>query len=115
MARKSYSPPATNFSVSCDPVILEWLSRFAYEKKTTRSKVIRLALVDFRKKHESLDSDENGPVIHPEERCCVCGSAVVRNFGLVLCMSKSTHRLMPTGPRTHQEKPAEVVENPIDE
>ena len=115
MARKSFAPPATNFSVSCDPVILEWLSRFAYEKKTTRSKVIRLALVDFKKKHETLDNDENGPVIHPEERCCICGSLVVRNFGRVLCLSTSTHQLIPTGPRTHQEKPPEKVENPIDE
>ena len=115
VARKSYAPPVTNFSVSCDPVTLEWLTEYAYKKKTTRSKVIREALVDFRKKLEERSGDVNGPIINPEERCCICGSAVLRNFGLVLCMQGSSHRLEATGPRTHQEKPPKKVENPIDE
>ena len=115
MARKSFAPPATNFSVSCDPVILEWLTRYAYEKKTTRSKVIRQALIDFRKKNEERSGDVNGPIINPDERCCVCGAAVLRNFGLVLCMANSNHSLQPTGPHTHELKPKRKVENPIDE
>ena len=115
MARKSFAPPATNFSVSCDPVILEWLTEYAYRKKTTRSKVIRLALVDFKEKFETRIASGNGPVIHPEERCIVCGATVMRNFGVILCMASPHHRLQATGDRTHEEKPAEQVENPIDE
>ena len=105
MAKKSFAPPATNFSVSCDPIILEWLTRFAYEKKTTRSKVIRLALIDFRKKHEAPVVTENTPQIDPVG-CVVCGSEVLRMPGVRgLCM-ESPH---------HVQEPPKKVENPIDE
>ena len=115
MARKSYAPPVTNFSVSCDPVTLEWLTEYAYKKKTTRSKVIREALVDFKKKLEARAGDVNGPIINPEERCIVCGATVLRNYGVILCMASPNHRLEATGDRTHREKPKPKVENPIDE
>ena len=39
MARKSYAPPVTNFSVSCDPVTLEWLTEYAYKKKQLGQKL----------------------------------------------------------------------------
>ena len=91
MARKSYAPPVTNFSVSCDPSTLEWLTEYAYRKKTTRSKVIREALVDFREKFETRIGSENTPKIAPEG-CIVCGSAVIRVPGVRgLCLESSAH------------------------
>ena len=91
MAKKSYAPPVTNFSVSCDPVTLEWLTEYAYRKKTTRSKVIRLALVDFREKFETRIASENTPKIAPEG-CIVCGSEVLRVPGVRgLCLESPAH------------------------
>jgi len=114
MAKKSFAPPVTNFSISCDPSLVDWLNDYAYKKRTTRSKIVRRALVDFRAEHEALDISENAPVIHPEERCVVCGASVLRNHGLVLCMASSHHKLLATGTHTHLEKPKPKVENPID-
>ena len=115
MARKSFAPPVTNFSISCDPSLVDWLNDYAHKNKTTRSKVVRKALVEYRAEHEDRSTDENGPVIHPDERCVICGATVMRNFGVILCMASPHHRLEATGERTHQEKPPEQVENPIDE
>ncbi len=105
MAKKSYAPPVTNFSVSCDPVTLEWLTEYAYRKKTTRSKVIRQALVDFRKKFETPIANENTPKIAPEG-CIVCGAEVLRMPGVrALCLESPFHT----------QEPPKKVENPIDE
>ncbi len=86
MAKKSFAPPVTNFSVSCDPSMLTWLNDYAHSNKTTRSKIVRKALIDFRAEHEDARTDDNGVKIDPEERCAGCGAAVVRNFGIVVCL-----------------------------
>ena len=105
MAKKSFAPPVTNFSVSCDPSTLEWLTEYAYRKKTTRSKVIREALIDFRKKFETRVASENTPKIDPVG-CVVCGSEVLRVPGVRgLCLESPAHK----------QEPPTKVENPIDE
>ena len=107
MAKKSFAPPVTNFSVSCDPSVLDWLNKYAYENKTTRSKIIRRAIIEFRAEHETQTRDVNGPVIDSEARCIVkgCDSAVLRFPGApALCLFSP-----------HHSQVIEKVENPIDE
>jgi len=87
MAKKSFAPPVTNFSISCDPSLVTWLNNYAHEKRTSRSKVVRKALVDFRAEHEAAETAVNGTVIDPEERCVGCGAAVIHNFGVAICMN----------------------------
>jgi len=85
MAKKGFAPPVTNFSVSCDPSMVAWLNDYAHKNRTSRSKIVRKALIDFRAEHKA-DTNGNGPVIDPEERCISCGAGVVRNFGVVVCL-----------------------------
>jgi len=92
MAKKQFAPPVTNFSISCDPSMVAWLNEYAYKHRTTRSKIVRKALVDFRAEHKA-DTNENGPVIDPEERCISCGAAIIRNFGVVVCMGPARCRI----------------------
>ena len=89
MAKKSFAPPVTNFSISCDPSMVTWLNDYAHTNKTSRSKIVRKALIDFRAEHKAADTDANGAKIDPEERCINCGAAVIRNFGVVICMGEA--------------------------
>ena len=93
MAKKSFAPPVTNFSVSCDPSLVDWLNDYAYKNKTSRSKIVRKALIDFRAEHKAAETDDNGAVIDPEERCFSCGAAVIRNFGIVVCLGPARCRI----------------------
>jgi hypothetical protein len=86
MAKKSFAPPVMNFSVSCDPSMVAWLNDYAYKNKTSRSKIVRRALIDFRAEHRAAETDVNGAQIDPKERCVGCGAAIIRNFGVVVCM-----------------------------
>ena len=107
MAKKSFAPPVTNFSVSCDPSVLDWLNKYAYEHKTTRSKIIRKAIIDFRAEHESRSENGNAPIIDSETRCLTkgCDSAVLHVPGVrPMCLFSPHHKQV-----------VEKVENPIDE
>jgi hypothetical protein len=95
MAKKSFAPPVTNFSISCDPSLVDWLNDYAHKNKTSRSKVVRKALVDFRAEHKAADMDVDGAIIDPEERCVGCGAAVIRNFGIVICMGTARCKIEP--------------------
>jgi len=90
MAKKSFAPRVTNFSISCDPSMLDWLDDYAIKNKTSRSRVVRKALVDFRAEHKA-DTNENGPKIDPQERCVSCGAQVIHNYGLAICMNDNKH------------------------
>jgi len=87
MAKKQFAPPVTNFSVSCDPSMVAWLNDYAHKQRTSRSKIVRKALIDFRAEHRASDTDDNGPKIDPQERCVGCGARVIHNYGLALCMN----------------------------
>ena len=87
MAKKQFAPPVTNFSVSCDPSLVAWLNKYAHSKQTSRSKIVRKALIDFRAEHQDADTNVNGPIIDPEERCVGCGAVVMHNFGRAFCMN----------------------------
>ena len=87
MAKKQFAPPVTNFSVSCDPSLVAWLNKYAHSKQTSRSKIVRKALIDFRAEHQTADAVDNGPKIDPEERCVGCGAVVIHNFGIAICMN----------------------------
>ena len=89
MAKKSFAPRVTNFSISCDPSMLDWLDSYAIKNKTSRSRVVRKALIDFRAEHKASITDDNGPKIDPEERCVGCGAVVMHNFGIAICMNDS--------------------------
>jgi len=92
MAKKGFAPPVTNFSVSCDPTMVAWLNEYAHKNRTTRSKVVRKALVDFRAEHKMSDVDEKAPVIDVQLRCDECDSAVIRiPGGRNLCTRSSAH------------------------
>jgi len=92
MAKKQFAPPVTNFSVSCDPSMVAWLNDYAYKNRTTRSKIVRKALVDFRAEHKMSDVDEKAPVIDAQLRCDECDAAVIRiPGGRNLCTRSSAH------------------------
>lgn len=91
MAKKQFAPPVTNFSVSCDPSMVAWLNEYAYKHRTTRSRVVRKALVDFRAEHKDAPSDETAPVIDPNRRCIHCDATVIRQHGMAICTRSSSH------------------------
>jgi len=91
MAKKGYAPPVTNFSVSCDPAMVKWLNDYAHKKRTSRSKLVRKALIDFRAEHMD-EPDDNGLVIDTEARCIICNAAVIRAPGQRgLCIVSPSH------------------------
>jgi len=91
MAKKGYAPPVTNFSVSCDPALVKWLNDYAHKKRTSRSKLVRKALIDFRAEHMD-EPDVNAPIIDVQIRCDECDAAVIRvPGGRTLCMRDSAH------------------------
>ena len=95
MAKKQFAPPVTNFSVSCDPAMVAWLNEYAYKNRTTRSKIVRKALIDFRAEHID-EPDDNAPVIDVQLRCVICDAAVIRvPGGRNLCTRSSTHKQEP--------------------
>jgi len=90
MAKKTFAPPVTTFSISCDPSMLTWLSEYAHTNRTSRSRIVRKALMDFRREHETPPVDVNGrhfQQIDPEERCIGCGAVVMHNFDMAFCMN----------------------------
>jgi len=91
MAKKQFAPPVTNFSVSCDPALVKWLNEYAHKNRTSRSKLVRKALIDFRAEH--LDEpDVNAPIIDVQLRCGDCDAAVIRvPGGRNLCTASSAH------------------------
>jgi len=92
MAKKGFAPPVTNFSVSCDPSLVTWLNEYAHKHHTTRSRIVRKALVDFRAEHKLADADENGPVLDVDSRCVICDAMVVRQPGIrAICSMSSSH------------------------
>jgi len=92
MAKKQFAPRVTNFSISCDPSMLDWLDNYAIKNRTSRSRVVRKALVDFRAEHKMAEADVNAPVIDLKLRCDVCDAAVIRvPGGRALCTRSSVH------------------------
>lgn len=92
MAKKGFAPPVTNFSVSCDPGMVAWLNDYAHKNKTSRSKIVRRALIDFRAEHKTADTNGNAPVMDPERRCVECGAIVIRVPGKrSLCTMSPNH------------------------
>jgi metal-responsive CopG/Arc/MetJ family transcriptional regulator len=92
MAKKGFSPRVTNFSISCDPSMLDWLDSYAYKNRTSRSKIVRKALIDFRAEHKMSDVDENAAVIDVQLRCDDCDAAVIRiPGGRNICTRSSAH------------------------
>jgi len=91
MAKKQFAPPVTNFSVSCDPALVKWLNEYAHKNRTSRSKLVRKALIDFRAEHMD-ELDVNAPIIDVQIRCDVCDAAVIRvPGGRTLCTTSSAH------------------------
>jgi len=72
--------------------MVAWLNEYAYKNRTTRSKIVRKALIDFRAEHKLADTDENAPVIDAEARCIICNAAVIRAPGQRgLCIVSPSH------------------------
>ncbi len=93
MAKKQFAPPVTNFSISCDPSMVAWLNEYAYKHRTTRSKVVRKALVDFRAEHKDAPVDENAPIMDVKSRCVICDGVLIRQPGIrPICTTSSAHR-----------------------
>ena len=92
MAKKTFSPPVTTFSVSCDPSMLTWLSEYAYANRTSRSRIVRKALINFRAEHRAPETGVNAPVMDPTRRCVECNATVIRVAGTrPLCIESSQH------------------------
>ena len=92
MAKKSFAPPVTNFSISCDPSMVTWLNEYAHKTRPSRSRIVRKALIDFRAEHEDAPTDVNAPVMDPKRRCIVCNATVIRIPGQRgLCIESSQH------------------------
>jgi hypothetical protein len=105
VSKKSFAPPVTNFSISCDPSLVTWLNNYAHEKQTSRSRVVRKALVDFRAEHETTDTNESTPHFDPVARCIECNALVLQVPGARALCTASPH---------HVQEPPAIVENPID-
>jgi len=90
MAKKQFAPPVTNFSVSCDPALVKWLNDYAHRKRTSRSKLVRKALIDFRAEHMD-EPDDNAAIIDPARRCVICDAAVIRQYGVAICTIDGAH------------------------
>jgi len=91
MVKKEFAPPVTNFSISCDPSLVDWLNKYAHKKGTSRSKVVRKALVDFRAEHK-LSDNENAVIMDVEARCVICDAMVIRQPGMRgICSMSSAH------------------------
>ena len=105
MAKKQFAPPVTNFSISCDPSLVDWLNEYAHKNRTSRSRIVRKALIDFRKEHEALEINESTPQFDPANRCIVCQALVLRMPGV---------RALCTVSPNHVQEPPAIVENPID-
>ena len=53
MGRKEgYAPPVAIASFSMAPAIIAWLNKYAHEHKTTKSWIVRKALLDFQEKYD---------------------------------------------------------------
>jgi len=92
MAKKQFAPPVTNFSVSCDPSMVTWLNEYAHTNRTSRSRIVRKALIDFRAEHEEAPGDGTPPVLDPERRCVICDAMVIRVPGVApICTVSSAH------------------------
>ncbi len=53
MGRKEgYADPVAIASFSMDPAIIAWLNKYAHEHKTTKSWIVRKALLDFQEKYD---------------------------------------------------------------
>jgi len=92
MAKKQFAPPVTNFSISCDPSMVTWLNEYAHTNRTSRSRIVRKALIDFRAEHRAPETGVNAPVMDPERRCVVCNATVIRIAGVKpLCIESSQH------------------------
>jgi len=92
MAKKTFAPPVTTFSISCDPSMVTWLNEYAHTNRTSRSRIVRKALIDFRREHEAPPVDVNAPVMDPERRCVECNATVIRIAGVKpLCIESSQH------------------------
>jgi len=91
MAKKEFAPPVTNFSISCDPSLVDWLNNYAHKKRTSRSKIVRKALIDFRAEH-TAEPDENAAIMDVKTRCIICDAMVVRQPGIrAICSMSSAH------------------------
>jgi len=93
MAKKQFAPPVTNFSVSCDPAMVAWLNEYAHKHRTTRSKIVRRALIDFRAEHKDAPALDRSP----NNRCSAplpsnADAAVVRQYGLAICTVSPGHK-----------------------
>ena len=103
MTKKSFAPRVTNFSISCDPAMLDWLDDYAIKNHTSRSKVVRKALIDFRAEHKDAPSDVHAPLMDPERRCVECDAVVIRVAGVSpMCTVSPTHK-QPDSPVYNQE------------
>jgi len=98
MAKKQFAPPVTNFSISCDPSMVAWLNEYAYKHRTTRSRVVRKALVDFRAEHKELATDVHAPLMDPERRCVECDATVIRVQGVSPICTRSSAHTQPDSP-----------------
>ena len=103
MAKKSFATRVTNFSISCDPSMLDWLDAYAIKNKTSRSRIVRKALIDFRAEHKDVPSDVHAPLMDPERRCVECDAVVIRVAGVSpMCTVSPTHK-QPDSPVYNQQ------------
>jgi len=103
MAKKQFAPPVTNFSISCDPSLVKWLNEYAHKNRTSRSRVVRKALIDFRAEHQEAATDVHAPQMDPERRCVECNATVIRVAGVApICVESSVHRQPDSPTRARQ-------------
>jgi len=99
MVKKSFAPPVTNFSISCDPSMVTWLNEYAYKHRTSRSRIVRKALIDFRAEHKDAPSDRTAPIVDPRV-VCWCGALILTVPGVrPMCTVDPNHdqKIHPKG------------------
>ena len=71
MGRKEgYAKPVAIASFSMDPVLINWLNGYAQEHRTTKSAIVRRAILDFKEKTTPKGWD-----------CPKCGAVSSADFG----------------------------------
>jgi len=83
MGRKSgFSKPVAVASFSMDPVMVTWLNDYAHAHKTTKSRIVRKALVLFQEKYDPVEVPDdptrggrfNPELIYESPWQCTCGN-----------------------------------------
>jgi len=80
--REGYAKPVAIASFSMDPELITWLNKYAHSHKSTKSWIVRKALLDFQEKY-----DPQTPTGLPDGfwQCSACEQATANSDADAAC------------------------------